>query len=193
MKKSVTLPDEILNKICDGVALRLYSHLKEAQRVFPGNFGSHIEMAMHFALNHYWGNFVDGIRFDSADTLEEFVSSTSARWKEQHPFSNVLAAEQVAVGPYRVDFLLGAKLVSSDELVLYAIECDGHEFHERTKEQAAHDRARDRALLAAGIKTIRFTGSEIWADPMKCADAVHDIIDKDTTRIDVKSLMGDAA
>ena len=46
---------------------------------------------------------------------------------------------------------------------LIAVECDGHEFHEKTKQQAARDKARDRD---------RFTGSEIWKDPGACADEV---------------------
>ena len=50
-----------------------------------------------------------------------------------------------------------------------AIECDGHDFHERTKEQARHDRRRDRAFQVAGWSILRFTGSEISADPLDCA------------------------
>lgn len=38
------------------------------------------------------------------------------------------------------------------------IECDGHEFHERTKRQAARDRSRDRAIQAFGYRIFRFTG-----------------------------------
>lgn len=70
---------------------------------------------------------------------------------------------QYQVGRYRADFLLvgfnGAAII---------VECDGHNFHERTKEQAARDRQRDRDLQAAGFIVLRFTGSELWADPMKC-------------------------
>lgn len=71
--------------------------------------------------------------------------------------------ENAAVLSYFADILLsfhGVKLV---------IECDGHEFHDRTKQQAAYDRARDRELLLAGIHTIRFTGSEIHHDADRCA------------------------
>jgi hypothetical protein len=53
-----------------------------------------------------------------------------------------------------------------------AIEVDGHDYHERTKEQARRDRSRDRVLQAAGYVVMRFTGSELWANPMKCADEV---------------------
>lgn len=50
-----------------------------------------------------------------------------------------------------------------------AIETDGHDFHERTKQQAASDKSRDRLLTAAGWKLLRFTGSEVYADAAKCA------------------------
>lgn len=55
---------------------------------------------------------------------------------------------------------------------ILVVECDGHEFHERTKEQAAKDRSRDRRLQEAGYTVFRFTGSEIWRDPCKCSDQI---------------------
>lgn len=54
------------------------------------------------------------------------------------------------------------------------IECDGHDFHERTKEQAARDRSRDRAVTLNRRTIMRFTGSELWRDPMGCALEVYD-------------------
>lgn len=71
---------------------------------------------------------------------------------------------------YRLDFAVVS------EGVRIAIECDGHDFHERTKEQAAHDRRRDRALTAAGWIVMRFTGSEIHADADSCAREVARMI-----------------
>jgi hypothetical protein len=73
----------------------------------------------------------------------------------------------VAIESYRADFLL----IDDHEGVL-AIECDGHEWHERTKQQASSDRARDRALLALGIPTVRFTGSDIVYNAHACAQEV---------------------
>lgn len=53
------------------------------------------------------------------------------------------------------------------------IECDGHNYHDRTKEQASNDRARDRQLQKMGYEVFRYTGSDIYNDPFKCAvDAV---------------------
>lgn len=57
-----------------------------------------------------------------------------------------------------------------------AVECDGHDFHERTKEQARRDKGRDRKLVAAGVQVVRFTGSEIFADPLRCGGWVLDTL-----------------
>lgn len=82
---------------------------------------------------------------------------------------------EVRIESYRVDFLLQIRGGC------IAIECDGHEWHEKTKQQAAYDRSRDRELLALGIRTIRFTGSEIHhsidrcvADVYRIANLIHD-------------------
>lgn len=75
---------------------------------------------------------------------------------------------------YRVDFRV---VLTHDECEYVAlVECDGHEFHERTKEQAGRDKARDRDLQAHGYAVLRFTGSEIWADPRACADEVVNLL-----------------
>lgn len=44
------------------------------------------------------------------------------------------------------------------------VECDGHNYHERTSEQAKRDRKRDRDLTSQGFTVVRFTGSEIVSD-----------------------------
>lgn len=76
---------------------------------------------------------------------------------------------QFQCAPYRLDFMLE----DLEYDVKVAIECDGHDFHERTKEQAARDRARDRELQSRGYLVLRFTGSELYRDPWKCADEVQ--------------------
>lgn len=80
---------------------------------------------------------------------------------------------QVEVGPYRFDFLLTTR---TSESVVLVVECDGHEFHERTKEQAAKDRARDRRAQQWGAVVFRFTGSELHHDANACADQCIDLL-----------------
>lgn len=84
---------------------------------------------------------------------------------------------QKAIGPYTVDFALTAKTkINGARLARIVIECDGHDFHDRTKEQAARDKSRDRYLASQGWTVLRFTGSEIFRDPYICADAIDDVL-----------------
>jgi very-short-patch-repair endonuclease len=76
---------------------------------------------------------------------------------------------QAPVLSYRADFLI---CENSDTPAFIVVECDGHDFHERTKEQAERDRRRDREMQSAGYRVFRFTGREIYRDAFKCADEV---------------------
>ena len=77
---------------------------------------------------------------------------------------------QFQIASYRVDFVFCTDAKDGHPVGnALVVECDGHDFHERTKAQAATDRARDRALQDLGYTVYRFTGSEIYREPMKCA------------------------
>ena len=79
---------------------------------------------------------------------------------------------------YRVDFLVlvGDFVHDHAGCKKFVIECDGHNFHEKTKSQAAKDKQRDRHMTGSGYHVMRFTGSEIWKDPFKCAREALEII-----------------
>jgi very-short-patch-repair endonuclease len=85
---------------------------------------------------------------------------------------------QAKLGKYRADFLITwhSRLAPRPGGPTFTrrivVECDGHDFHERTKEQARRDKARDRTLQASGLVVMRFTGSEIWENPFTCANEV---------------------
>lgn len=76
---------------------------------------------------------------------------------------------------YRVDFCIPVIYKNQEEKV-FIIECDGHEFHQKTKQQVERDNARTRDLQKAGYEMIRFSGTEIWHRPYKCANEVLNII-----------------
>lgn len=75
---------------------------------------------------------------------------------------------------FRVDFLVAALV--KDRTYHIVVECDGHDYHERTKEQAIKDRSRDRILQRHGYTIMRFTGSEINSNPFACAREVLDML-----------------
>ena len=91
----------------------------------------------------------------------EPVKASSPLLVGHGPVGLLLRELPVLGGKFRLDFAI----IDAATDTFVAVECDGHEFHERTKEQAQHDKARDRALTADGWRVLRFTGSEVWADP----------------------------
>lgn len=88
----------------------------------------------------------------------------------------VKVQQQADVGPYRADYLFSVRCADGKTRFL-VVELDGHDFHEKTKQQAAKDKARDRWMKSNGYEVIRFTGSEVWQNPFACvseaADHVH--------------------
>lgn len=84
----------------------------------------------------------------------------------------LVVTPQVKIGPYRVDFLL--RHWDTDTWIV--IECDGHDFHEKTKQQAEHDKRRDRFLTKQGYIIFRYTGSQICNDPMEIYEDVGSLV-----------------
>lgn len=85
-------------------------------------------------------------------------------------YGTVRVEFQKQIGNYRADIVF--TMWNAKKNVELVVECDGHDFHERTKEQAARDRARDRSMTLEGKTVLRFTGSEIYNNPMGCAEQV---------------------
>ena len=87
-------------------------------------------------------------------------------------YDNYRVVPQKNFGRLHPDFWIRGQFSSppecSDPLgAEVVVECDGHGFHEKTKEQARRDKARDRDLHAMGCPVIRFTGSELVANPIE--------------------------
>jgi len=95
--------------------------------------------------------------------------------------------EKVQIGKklYYVDFMFKADdylswLVFGDKIKKHdyklIIECDGHDFHEKTKEQVKKDNEREYDLKMAGYEVLRFSGSQIYNQPLKCARDTYNYI-----------------
>lgn len=76
---------------------------------------------------------------------------------------------------YRLDFMIGAvfpanleRVASRLEVPLFpmiGVELDGHDFHEKTKEQVTYRNQRDRTLQQTGWFVFHVSGSELNAKP----------------------------
>ena len=104
--------------------------------------------------------------------IEQLMCLALDRKLMRHPYVlNVTSQNKMELEgkKYRADFVIEFQKDAEAPINKVIIECDGHDFHERTKEQAQRDKQRDRDLQAAGYAVLRFTGSEIYRDPIKCA------------------------
>ena len=91
---------------------------------------------------------------------------------------------QAQLGDYRVDLLLtlegearekeGHRRVAEKRMV---IECQGHDFHERTKEQASRDYERTRTLQSFGFLVFPYSGSHVWSDVFDHAESALATLD----------------
>jgi len=158
----------------DGLAFDIGSRLKQLCDMYNGNcFQSPIEEQLAVALLWVkldWAGFVD-----HSDYFENWVGD------KERMCAGAYLTPQASVGSYKVDLMLW--ITCGNQRSGIAIECDGHAFHEKTKEQAASDKRRDRDLLAAGFPVMRFTGSEIFKDPLACAEQVREVASETLFRV----------
>ena len=86
---------------------------------------------------------------------------------------------------YYADFVFDSDYLKEDgnipeNALKLVIECDGHEFHEKTKEQVKRGNERDYNLKIAGYDILHFSGSQIYNEPMTCAKKVYEYIKNKT-------------
>jgi very-short-patch-repair endonuclease len=112
--------------------------------------------------------------------------ATSCAFDLRPPYKRVpriVVYPQLSIGPYRADFLLVWQPGVLDAWPHFhrtmVVECDGHEFHEKSKEQATADKARDRYMQARGHLVFRFSGSDIWRDAIACARETLSVLTKE--------------
>lgn len=75
---------------------------------------------------------------------------------------------------YICDFI--ATIESMNMNVNVLIECDGHDFHQKTKKQVEYDNEREYEIKKQGYDILRFSGSQIYNNPFKCANDVFDYL-----------------
>jgi very-short-patch-repair endonuclease len=158
-----------LQRIIDSVTLRIGERITEVFESGDLPLESPIERIFIAALYAEVNFGLFGGDFDELVMLRP-GTDISATGLESGRFFYVQL--QAPILKYRADFLVEVLHPKTRAWRHLVVECDGHDYHERTKDQAANDRSRDRAMQSSGYTVFRFTGSEIHRDPMKCARQV---------------------
>jgi len=146
---------------------------------------SPIEQMFILGISKHWlstSPFQEGSSLGITSKLENFMSvDDSGNWDYRGEIETTIYPQYpitVEGKNYRADLLLKIRgqllLPKSDKTweaqnrsINIIVEIDGHDFHERTKEQAQRDKSRDRILSKYGYIVIRYTGSEVFNDVYK--------------------------
>jgi very-short-patch-repair endonuclease len=116
-------------------------------------------------LNHQWEDVGRGALRSAFAELDAYGMERNTNVLAHWEFEGFLIPQAkiaIANRNYRLDFAFVAPFAR------IAVELDGHDFHERTRDQARRDKSRDRALTAAGWRVLRFTGSEVYESAARC-------------------------
>lgn len=104
-------------------------------------------------------------------------------------FSIESQAEEEFFNGYRPDFMITINGMYGG----YIVEIDGHEWHEKTKEQARADKEKERMYLKKGFIPIRFTGSEVYHNAKMCVNEVFEIIFRNSDFFSFEGLLAENA
>lgn len=125
---------------------------------------SPIEEQMDFALTVQWMSDYPNL------PMHEPKGSEFRRYEARPGFNKV---REFPIGNYRVDFWLQFMFDNCKPINLI-VECDGFDWHDRTKDQAWYDRKRDREVTKIAHRILHYSGQEIYRDPQACAADVFD-------------------
>lgn len=132
-----------------------------------------------------------GTSLDVESPMEALFAASMRIIHKMDDYESIFRFEQfrsqVVIGRYRLDFAICGE--GSRGTYRIGVEIDGHEFHDRTKEQASSDRRKDRELTTTGWRIIRFTGSDVHRNGLGCAKELCELVYQAHTGLNA----GDAA
>lgn len=93
------------------------------------------------------------------------------------PGRGIQIRSQWKVDKYRADFFMWQEgLAPADVYPPVIVELDGHDFHDRNKQQRSYEKARDRHFIKKGYRVVHYTGSDVVKDPNKVAFEVLEML-----------------
>lgn len=151
------------------------------------NTGLAVEAACQISEEGIFDSPIEAIfwsYFSAVDFIESLYEHESGLTLAPHPRircrdEGTPAREETYIPDFRID---AVNTDLSYEAMLYGcgelnvlVELDGHDFHEKTKQQVTYRNRRDRHLQAAGWKVLHYSGAELYRDPEAVARAAYEV------------------
>lgn len=148
-----SLVGDELERVVDMLAERVAGEVRDHLRAATGKWESPIEHAVALAWRaNQWSDYV-ATGHPKDDLQEQVTVRANGR-------------------SYRVDFIYA----DAKARIKLVVETDGHEFHERTREQVEHRNTRDANLQSDGWFVLHFSGRQVMANPHECVCNIDDAI-----------------
>jgi very-short-patch-repair endonuclease len=138
------------------------------------NDGSPTEFILGLALFDELSNLYPDCRCWIYSCSDFFANS---QWLQQRPDVFILVPQLNIPNVGHVDFAIFDPHISTQK-PLVVVECDGHDFHERTSGQASEDRRRDRVLQWLGFSLLRFTGTDIVRNKTEVVREIAEFVER---------------
>lgn len=162
--------------------LAIFDNLPErAQRLFLSYLSRSKDKGCYLDIH----GFPDCRDLESPIEKLYLLADSIISWEIGEYFMDCIPQHEICCGSkkYRVDFFYDnacaiehgdyARLGLFENPLNLIVECDGHDFHHKTKGQVKCDNERQLALQMAGYEVVRFSGTQIYENPLKCADSVY--------------------
>lgn len=147
------------------------------------------EKYRYYLENTHFDSPIEQIMFGIlANCKNGYIHTSCISDDERHFFYCSKVECQKPIGKYKCDFVVTTFVDEKDSnntrhyMSKLAIECDGHDFHEKTKEQVARDKKRDRFFVSEGYKLLRYSGSEIYNNFESIIDEITEILENDVNK-----------
>jgi very-short-patch-repair endonuclease len=145
-------------------------------KLMPDGWGEYKKRVIEDQINHFNEKF---------QLIEQFIKSPIERiafselfnWKYELGLEKVIKLNvQQKFGPFIVDIHLCCK--HGGKITEIVVECDGHDFHEKTKRQVSRDKERDRYFTKKGFFLLRYSGSDLVRKPSTVVSDIEEILEK---------------
>lgn len=128
-------------------------------------------------------NFLFDLKVYCQSPIEEIMFAAlvmkSIDFEKDHVYYKIcpIPQYQTEVDNYVSDFSVELlNYLTGKPITSVLVECDGHNYHEVTKQQVTKRNERDLNLKKAGYDILHFSGSQIYNEPMKCAEDIFEYL-----------------